>query len=1614
LNLGTISKVPGLSEDFVKLAKGLNEKTITEDAAKELLNSGKDKWVNFVSKYGKPILNGTKEDLKGAATMAYFGAVDKINRMAFGDPNTKAEDILPDAGKSFVDGVFAMIPYGFVKGMTPTNNPNSSMKGFINDMARFPDSVEDIFKLSEMSESERNSKIQILNTAVSMKNAVAATEAEMKIDLQPTQRAVLVANKTVEAILRDKATRTTDDTIKNKTLSQADQLRDQSSNILNGLQFNDTLEPKTEQFVAEQEYNQAVQEGDLPKIEAAKIKLEEETDNASITPFENKQNVISVNEVIDKPVVYKSQDGSLQLDGKTVLFKVSGQEKEYEIGNVDEIGNTSIKEHGIEQNNSVVSSHDNGNIVVRDKEYVNNFSDPLAAINRNSKGEIVSVNLETPEGKKVTFRNNIAEDVAYQIHLKEITKDNETREQFEQFASNQPPAEDSNIGTNTEITEEGTVANNAQVPDINNQGDETEAGLSQSGIDKADSRKVYAEIRNIDEPTDARGLALAYLAHGGRVSEESINDTSGTTKAPSLNTGIIESKSNEVKSRDYYEKNGGTIDQIAHSIWDNLPEHLQENIDTQDIKNELQEVINNHNTRLSAAQEYLKAYRVEEPIFANEEQISEEEQRLNDYLNSQSQNEYEPELISDNEIFNIINNEIDNQTEDQQSSAENKGSGNKANSNYGGKQTSETEIVPPGYEPPTIDKSEQQGIRISKQGIFDQYGKLFEKTKVGWNEVTKNALNRLREDAEEKNTTVDAEAKFQVDQMAVEINKNKLSVSEDKITTATVHLINTDERIDSLQKQKATTPQERSSLAIQLETAIAERENTLMVLDALGTKSGRNLGLFAGVFSKIDDGGITIARRRVEGYLGMEIPQTEKELDANEKMSPWQKNKVRPFVKRIEEIKREYEEKLKEIESKNENTANVKKERKKTSDSVRKFANKIRNSETLDKIGLGKPIQGDTKGFTFNVKENLADALDFIADGLDKGEELIKLVKDATAAFKGKNNETEFKNLIDLAIGNLPEVDRNAINSEIPFDVKEDILNEEREIIRKKTLGQLNQLSRQAEDNNRKWYSKALDWRRSFLIGGIKTLGRVSISGVSKFIVDPIAKQTTGRITSLLPGLSNESASVKSTVEGWGSLIKFKDNKSALNYVADKQAELENASKKLEKSNNVLEGLDKKFGKSSNDYQQYNITEHRKIQQVYQNAELENAKAAIYKWINGNGFKDFKDLFKYGSTDFEQSMGGYNKINTSLLSKGDKILYYIEAMNRLHAVAKNSSARRALVETYNSKLENYQKSGIPLITSTRMRALDMAYGEFLSGKYQEKTQVNDIINKTKNEGNRTNASTAQKIWSSFVRIALPVAKVGINITKTGFDMSSVGLEGILRYGYEVNKGIKLNKEQGLQYKNVWNQFIAGAEAIPAKDKSYINKVLSRGLFGLALMAYTATAIANGSIQYGGEYDDKHKAKRKYKDINGKWHELDYGEWVINGVHMGKFGSSVLNHLPEFLPIAMVVNTHNVYQYEHEYRGIHGKKKFKDVSDSYKEALLSDINEVWERLPFANVLKPLDVANNLVSFSLVKDISEYFDKDKKGNLIERKPNGIVQQAEMNIGLRQLVDQKKKKK
>jgi len=127
--------------------------------------------------------------------------------------------------------------------------------------------------------------------------------------------------------------------------------------------------------------------------------------------------------------VYNGEQGKLSQEGQTIVFET--KDRIYEIGNVDEIKAKSIDELGVEQLKALdVTINDDNTLTIEGKNYVNNYSNPEAAINYDDNGNVLSVNLETENGQKRAFRGQRAEEIAYQYKLKSLEQ-NGTDEQID-------------------------------------------------------------------------------------------------------------------------------------------------------------------------------------------------------------------------------------------------------------------------------------------------------------------------------------------------------------------------------------------------------------------------------------------------------------------------------------------------------------------------------------------------------------------------------------------------------------------------------------------------------------------------------------------------------------------------------------------------------------------------------------------------------------------------------------------------------------------------------------------------------------------------------------------------------------------------------------------------------------------------------------------------------------------------------------------------------------------------------------------------------------------------------------------------------------------------------
>ena len=192
----------------------------------------------------------------------------------------------------------------------------------------------------------------------------------------------------------------------------------------------------------------------------------------------------------------------------------------------------------------------------------------------------------------------------------------------------------------------------------------------QIGAEKATvTKEIYRRVNQMDAPVDAEQVALRYLADGGTVSKEAVDEAYGSVKRAELNVKRRVSLSEEVKSKDFVKGNE-TLDDLAHRLWEANDQKIPED----KIKDKLMAEIGNNNTRLEAAEAYLDKYNAEYKLEKEEmrmaelykEQYLEEQAEIEKELRTPLDEQIEGEA-SEEHINNLINQyEAEIKGEDQQ------------------------------------------------------------------------------------------------------------------------------------------------------------------------------------------------------------------------------------------------------------------------------------------------------------------------------------------------------------------------------------------------------------------------------------------------------------------------------------------------------------------------------------------------------------------------------------------------------------------------------------------------------------------------------------------------------------------------------------------------------------------------------------------------------------------------------------------------------------------------------------------------------------------------------------------------------------------------------------
>lgn len=168
--------------------------------------------------------------------------------------------------------------------------------------------------------------------------------------------------------------------------------------------------------------------------------------------------------------------GTIRTDEENTMFFDDGK-KEVELGKTtnESFVNSTNTDHGIKIPDNVVNANGDGSFEIRGKNYKNPFPEnPLDAISYDDAGDVKSVHLQNDKGQDRHFRGFEAEDIAYQIHLKELTKDNGTRKEFTDFLGEQPESGGTNgseegqrkeaVGEVPSDAEEGTAPTDGKIP----------------------------------------------------------------------------------------------------------------------------------------------------------------------------------------------------------------------------------------------------------------------------------------------------------------------------------------------------------------------------------------------------------------------------------------------------------------------------------------------------------------------------------------------------------------------------------------------------------------------------------------------------------------------------------------------------------------------------------------------------------------------------------------------------------------------------------------------------------------------------------------------------------------------------------------------------------------------------------------------------------------------------------------------------------------------------------------------------------------------------------------------------------------------------------------------
>ena len=201
---------------------------------------------------------------------------------------------------------------------------------------------------------------------------------------------------------------------------------------------------------------EALSETVAEEVEAEEVEAEEVVPETIAEEVEAEGQNETIGEVINRPAELQEfggvkfetpLSGDLYIDNQSVVFETSDG-KIYEIGNKNEIESNKASDYGIKYETPSVKVSPDGSLEFKDTQYSIQSELPTSGIEYNEDGSIKAVSVKDSNGKPTMFKDDVANEMAYQILLNEAESDqqqekiNEILEKDEEFQNELRKAKD--------------------------------------------------------------------------------------------------------------------------------------------------------------------------------------------------------------------------------------------------------------------------------------------------------------------------------------------------------------------------------------------------------------------------------------------------------------------------------------------------------------------------------------------------------------------------------------------------------------------------------------------------------------------------------------------------------------------------------------------------------------------------------------------------------------------------------------------------------------------------------------------------------------------------------------------------------------------------------------------------------------------------------------------------------------------------------------------------------------------------------------------------------------------------------------------------------------------